>query len=63
MFGFLAFGLVAWWLLVHRFRVGWLEQAATDHDVAIALAERRFETSATDLDAAIGRRDNREDPV
>ena len=63
MFGFLVFGLVAWWLLIHRFRVGWLEQAAIDHDVATALAERRSETSATDLDAAVGRRNDGEDPV
>ena len=63
MFGFLVFGLVAWWLLIHRFRVGWLEQAAIDHDVATALAERRSETSATDRDAAGGRRNDGEDPV
>jgi hypothetical protein len=54
MFGFLAFGLVVWWLTLQRFRVGWLERAAIDHAVGSAMAERRSETSADELDAAIG---------
>ena len=36
------------------FRVGWLERAAIDHAVGSAIAERRSETSADELDAAIG---------
>ena len=43
--------------------MGWLEQAAIDHDVATALAERRSETSVTDLDAAVDRRNDGEDTV
>jgi hypothetical protein len=54
MFGFLAFGLVVWWLTLQRFRIGWLERAAIDHAVGSAIADRRSETSADELDAAIG---------
>jgi heme exporter protein C len=41
--GFLAIGLVFTWLLVHRFRVAWLEYQAERLDLDIALAERRAE--------------------
>ena len=54
MFSFLTFGLVVWWLTLQRFRVGWLERAAIDHAVRSAIADRRSETSADELDAAIG---------
>ena len=57
MFGFLAFGLVVCWLILQRFRVGWLEQAAIDHGIEAAIAERRGETSPAELDAAVGGRD------
>jgi len=43
-----AFTLLYAWLLVHRFRLGWLEQRAEDEGLALALAERRAEASAAD---------------
>ena len=43
MVGFLAVGLVFTWLLVHRFRVGWLEYQSERLDLDLALAERRAE--------------------
>lgn len=44
--GFLAVGLVSLWLLVHRFRVGWLEHQAQRLDLDEALAARRDEARA-----------------
>jgi hypothetical protein len=38
---FVAMGFVCAWLLVHRFRVGWLEGRAERHHLDAALAERR----------------------
>ena len=38
---FVVMGVVCTWLLVHRFRVGWLERRAEDHHLDAALAERR----------------------
>jgi heme exporter protein C len=43
MVGFLAVGLVFVWLLVHRFRVAWLEYQSERLDLDLALAERRAE--------------------
>jgi heme exporter protein C len=43
MVGFLALGLVFAWLMVHRFRVAWLEQQADRFDLDEALALRRAE--------------------
>jgi len=43
MVGFLAVGLVFTWLLVHRFRVAWLEYQSDRLDLDLALAERRAE--------------------
>ncbi len=54
MLGFVVFGLVGAWLLLHRFRVGWLEQAAAEHGVAMAIAERHAELDMPDVDAAVG---------
>jgi heme exporter protein C len=56
MVGFLALGLVFAWLMVHRFRVAWLEQQADRFDLDEALALRRAEatTPATATDAAKG---------
>lgn len=42
------FGLMFTWLLVHRFRVGWLEERAVRTDLDIALAERRAEAALPD---------------
>lgn len=38
---FVAMGVVCAWLLVHRFRVGWLERSAERHHLDAALADRR----------------------
>ena len=38
---FVVMGLVCAWLLVHRFRVGWLERRAERHHLDAALADRR----------------------
>jgi hypothetical protein len=46
MIGFLALGLVFTWLMVHRFRVAWLEQQADRLDLDVALAARRAEAEA-----------------
>ncbi len=54
MLGFLVFGLVFAWLMLHRFRVGWLEQAQARHDVTLAIAERQAEMETLDVGAAIG---------
>lgn len=43
MVGFVAVGLVFTWLLVHRFRVAWLEYQSERLDLDQALAERRAE--------------------
>ncbi|HZA00222.1 MAG TPA: cytochrome c biogenesis protein CcsA [Acidimicrobiales bacterium] len=43
MLGFLAIGLVFCWLLVHRFRLGWLEHQSERLDLDAALAARRAE--------------------
>ena len=45
MVGFVAIGLVFAWLMIHRFRVAWLEQQADRIDLDAALAERRAEAS------------------
>jgi heme exporter protein C len=47
MVGFLALGLVFTWLMVHRFRVAWLEQQADRVDLDAALVERRAEAKAS----------------
>jgi heme exporter protein C len=53
MVGFLAVGLVFTWLLVHRFRVAWLEYQSERLDLDLALAERRAEAGrATDAGEA-----------
>lgn len=45
MVGFLAMGLVFTWLMIHRFRVAWLEQQADRVDLDAALVARRAEAS------------------
>jgi heme exporter protein C len=46
MCGFLAMTLVFLWLMVHRFRVGWLEYQAERLDLDEALAARRAEAAS-----------------
>jgi heme exporter protein C len=43
MLGIVVFGLVFAWLLVHRFRVGWLEERAGASGLDDAIEERRSE--------------------
>ena len=43
MLGIVVFGLVFAWLLVHRFRVGWLEERAGASGLDAAIVERRAE--------------------
>ncbi|MBC8195640.1 MAG: cytochrome c biogenesis protein CcsA [Acidimicrobiia bacterium] len=54
MLGFVVFGMVFAWLMLHRFRVGWLEQALARYEVETAIAERHAEIETLDLDAAVG---------
>jgi heme exporter protein C len=41
--GIVEFGLVFAWLLIHRFRVAWLEERVDEHGLDQALVERRAE--------------------
>jgi heme exporter protein C len=47
MLGIVVFGLVFTWLLVHRFRVGWLEERVGATGLDQALVERRAEAGVT----------------
>jgi heme exporter protein C len=47
MLGIVVFGLVFTWLLVHRFRLGWLEERAGATGLDQALVERRAEAGVT----------------
>jgi heme exporter protein C len=47
--GFLALGLVFAWLMLHRFRVAWLEQQADRIDLDAALAARRAEATGGEV--------------
>ena len=51
--GFVVFALLFTWLLIHRFRVGWLELQIDRYGYEAALAERRAEAAAG-VEAAIG---------
>jgi heme exporter protein C len=43
MLGIVVFGVIFAWLLIHRFRVGWLEERAGASGIDEALVERRAE--------------------
>ena len=45
MLGMVVFLLVYLWLLVHRFRVAYLESQVEDQGLDVALAERRAEAT------------------
>ena len=47
--GLTAFLMIFAWLLMHRFRVGWLSRQIDELGLVRALAERRAETDATGL--------------
>lgn len=61
--GFLALGLVFTWLLVHRFRVAWLEHQADRLDLDTALSARRAEAGDPAVTAPAGRTANGRDGV
>lgn len=46
-FGMVAFSLVAWWLMLHRFRVGWLEDELDRSGLDAAIEARREEAKTT----------------
>lgn len=50
---FVVFSIVFSWLMMHRFRVGWLEQQLERYGYQTALAQRRAEASSG-VEAAIG---------
>ena len=47
-FGFVTFGLIFAWLLIHRFRVAWLEEQVDGQGLDAAIAERRAEAPRDD---------------
>jgi heme exporter protein C len=47
MLGIVVFSLLFAWLLIHRFRVGWLEERAEAASIDDALTERRAEAGLT----------------
>ena len=47
MLGMVVFALLFAWLLIHRFRVGWLEERAEAASIDDALTERRAEAGLT----------------
>lgn len=51
MFGLLVFLVIYAWLLVHRFRIGWLEHQAETSGIDAAIAERRAQAPAAIRDA------------
>jgi heme exporter protein C len=54
MVGMVAGGLVFAWLMVHRFRLAWLEQQVEQHDLTAAVAARRAEGGAPEMPAPQG---------
>jgi heme exporter protein C len=44
----LAFTLLYGWLLIHRFRLAWIEEQAEERELELALAERRAEGDAVE---------------
>jgi len=53
MVGMLAGGLVFAWLLLHRFRLAWLEQQVEKHDLDAAVAARRAESQPSTGDREV----------
>lgn len=53
MVGMLAGGLVFAWLLLHRFRLAWLEQQVERHDLDAAVAARRAESQPSTGDPGV----------
>jgi heme exporter protein C len=53
MLGLVVFSMLFVWLLIHRFRVAWLQSQVESQDLAIALDERRAE-ARVGVEAAVG---------
>lgn len=51
MLGLVVFGLVFAWMMMHRFRIGWLEHQADTAGLRAAMAERRAQHAAEVDDA------------
>ncbi len=49
MLGFLVIGLLYTWLLIHRFRLAWLEDSLEERGLERAIEERRAEADADAL--------------
>jgi len=43
MFGLVVFSIIMVWMLIHRFRISWLERQASEGDLSEALVARRAE--------------------
>ena len=67
MLGFVVIGLLYTWLLIHRFRVAWLEDSLEERGLEVAIAERRAEADAEVLadasDEAARRRSDQARPA
>ena len=50
--GFVVFAMIFAWMLIHRFRIGWLEMQADTVGLQAAMAERRAQMEA-DIDDAV----------
>lgn len=50
--GFVVFGLMFLWLLIHRFRVAWLAVEAEEHELELALRQRREGLDKPELHSA-----------
>lgn len=46
MFGMVVFAGILAWMLIHRFRIGWLEYQIETHGLQAAIAERRAQATA-----------------
>ena len=46
MMGIVVFAMLFMWLVLHRFRVGWLEKESLEQEALTAVEERRAESSA-----------------
>ncbi len=52
MVGLVVFALITWWLMVHRFRLSWMEARLEERGLDLALDERRAEGQGSVADAA-----------
>ncbi|MFB0901445.1 MAG: hypothetical protein QMA93_01130, partial [Acidimicrobiales bacterium] len=60
IFGMVVFMAIFAWLMVHRFRIGWLEHQTETVGLEAAIIERRAQTSAAISDAVTDSRSSAE---